>query len=94
MGYVSLPEGIVSTTEVAASISLISNSRLPSWVRWVYKDGWILGKWIYTRTLEKTNGGGSPEMEVDGSDDFPDFNWVIFRFHVNFSGVYIISQSQ
>ena len=25
-------------------------------------------------------------MEVDGSDDFPDFNWAIFRFHVNFQG--------
>ena len=25
-------------------------------------------------------------MEVFGSDDFPDFKWVIFRFHVYFQG--------
>ena len=30
-------------------------------------------------------------MEVDGSDDSPDFNWASFRFHANFQGcIYIL----
>ena len=36
----------------------------------------------------KINGFWTPTMEVDGKMFFR-FNWVIFRFHVNFSGVYL-----
>ncbi len=41
---------------------------------------WVM-KWDYT--LENENIL-NPTMEVDGSDDFPVKNRVIFRFYVNF----------
>ena len=40
------------------------------------------GKW--TGFEPKGHGGGMLENEF--IDDFPDFNWVIFRFHVGFPG--------
>ena len=34
----------------------------------------------YTLENSRLEAQSHPKMEVDGSDDFPDFNWVIFRF--------------
>ena len=44
----------------------------------------LVKKKVYT--LGKRQHFEPKVMEVFGSDDFPDFKWVIFRFHVYFQG--------
>ena len=58
-------------------------------VGWVWSSA-CCEKQIKRYELENERRKAPKVMEVDGSDDFPDFNWVLFREKaVHLSGVYM-----